>query len=98
MMSVQSHPAHGLPVEKGKAALALEKILQEANCALITFPIGFNMDLDDAVFSRSWHSGTQVRYLVRGQGRTDNQWRETAKPEGPALAYGPQWANSVVII
>ena len=88
---------YGLDKEPGLASKALEKITAEASSALITIPVGYNVELDRYVFARKGNDVT-ISYLGRGNGREDNDWRQISMPSGHQLTYGPKSANAVIVI
>jgi hypothetical protein len=91
------HGDYGLPKEPELAHAAIRKIVGEAATFLVTFPIGYNPELDDFVRSKDLSNlGVTPRHLVRPDG--DWSWREERDPVRSRLPYGPMWANGITIL
>ena len=76
----------------------LSKLIEEADRFLITFPIGCNVTLDEAVIrNRSLDVVCRVTYLLR-QG--DDSWKEVTNDQA-TTKYGngqKPWANSIAVL
>jgi hypothetical protein len=88
---------YNLPQQSQLFALAFRKLLDEASTFLVTFPIGFNIDLDDRLFGGSFAPpDVSVGFLIREQ--PDASWKEEHDFSKARRSYGPKWANSVAIL
>ena len=75
---------------------ALNYILDNAKRFLITFPIGYNRDLQNYIFSKKLENAN-VCYYYRDI--NFNNWKHTTEVEKVcAMGYGPRWANCVAVI
>ena len=88
---------YGLDSSPGTSIGALEIILMRSKSALITVPVGYNKQLDNYIFKRI-SKKSKVYYLVRGSGEKDNNWKQVNMLRKNELEYGPQWANSLIVI
>lgn len=88
---------YGQPPAPELAPKAIRKIVDEAESWLVTFPIGYNAELDRYVRSGELERiGVDVRHLVRPG--SDWGWREEQDREQSRLPYGPRWANGVTVL
>lgn len=89
---------YGIPINKQESSvLALQKILNESNRCLVTFPIGANKDLEQYVFGNKFSKSVTVSFFIRNS--DDNNFRETKDINlVKRITYGPIGANAVVVI
>lgn len=76
---------------------ALNLILGKSKSCLITFPVGYNQDLDEYVITTQF--GPQVHVTGYFRSMLYNDWQE--KHDIVHLRkypYGPKWANAVIVI
>ena len=79
------------------AIKALNMILRKSLRCLITFPFGYNRDLDEYVMHSPF--GKSINIVAFSRGQTCNDWKaETRIHQLKNISYGPQWANAVVVI
>lgn len=89
---------YGVPIDESESAiLALEKIVNESQKCLITFPIGANKDLEQYVFQNQLPESVKISFFVRNS--EDNDFKETKDINlVKSTKYGPIGANAIVVI
>jgi hypothetical protein len=88
-----------LEIKRGETGpAAVEKIAKEASAFMITFPVGYNAELDE-YFASGEHEklGDKFRAVLYARNTQDNKWTEISDmSEIRAYDYGPHTANAVV--
>ncbi len=92
---------YGVPIQtRETAVLALDKILKESKTCLVTFPVGYNLELDNYVIRKEFYDlykNITLTFYVRNT--VDNNFVEEKDFEVVRKTpYGPRTANAVVII
>lgn len=86
---------YGNKIENNDGCInSFKKIKQEANKYLITFPIGYNLYLDNFIKTET----ENILYLKRIN--QENEWVETNKEDVYSLKYNfpYKWGNGLIII
>lgn len=82
---------------------ALDKIIDQSPCFLITFPAMYNRFLDRIIFNKSLPEDVKTRFIVR---QLDQTWKEVYDPELAKKPYGKTFrsngqsagADSVIVL
>lgn len=75
---------------------ALNYILNNAKKFLITFPVGYNRELQNYIFSNKLENANACYYY---RDINFNNWKYTTEIEKVCtIEYGPRWANCVAVI
>jgi len=90
---------YGLAPDPSLTSAAVDKLLQGHETFLVTYPAGYNPELDLIVAAAN-RTSPGWRILVWHRGTRGNDWRQIGFDElTPALCtYGPAWANTLVAL
>ena len=90
---------YGLAPDPDLTSAALDKLLQEHETFLVTYPAGYNPDLDRIVEGAN-RTNPGWRTFVWHRDRRGTDWRQIGFEElTPQMRiYGPAWANTLVAL
>lgn len=82
---------------KEDGVAALHKIMARSNTFLITFPLGYNLELQEHVGNTLFGRSITVSYYYRS--KSFNDWKYTRYYKTVKnIDYGPLWANALAVI
>lgn len=81
--------------EARSAFESILKITSEASACLVSYPVGYNKELDSEIRDSSELAGFQLSGLVRTGNYT---WQQTDVHSALEYPYGPEWANAIIVI
>lgn len=90
---------YGLVSDGRRGKAAVEKLLEGGSDFLVTWPGGYNNNLDRLIFDKL-RDRSDVDLFVWHRGKRGNNWKVVSNPNclSLPLEYGPFWANTLIAI